>query len=71
MKTFITIINEEKKCREVKESIRMMNSQRSHTEEINLIKVGKKIGIDETIKHSEIINSSLKQNNVILLFKVI
>ena len=60
MKTFITIINEEKKCREVKESIRMMNSQRSHTEKINVIKEGKKIGIDETIKHNEIINSSLK-----------
>ena len=31
---FITIINEEKNYREVKESIRMMKSQRSHTEKI-------------------------------------
>ena len=31
------------------ESIRMMNSQRSDTEKINLIEEGKKIGIDEVI----------------------
>ena len=57
---FMTIINEEKKYRELKESIRMMNSQRSDTEKINLIEEGKKIGIDEVIKHNEIINNSLK-----------
>ena len=57
---FVTIINEEKKYRELKESIRMMNSQRSDTEKINLIEEGKKIGIDEIIKHNEIINNSLK-----------
>ena len=34
---FETIINEEKKYRELKESIRMMNSQRSDVEKINLI----------------------------------
>ena len=39
---FMTIINEEKKYRELKESIRMMNSQRSDVEKINLIKEGKK-----------------------------
>ena len=39
---FETIINEEKKYRELKESIRMMNSQRSDVEKINLIKEGKK-----------------------------
>ena len=39
---FMTIINEEKKYRESKESIRIMNSQRSDTEKINLIKKGKK-----------------------------
>ena len=38
----MTIINEEKKYRELKESIRMMNSQRSDTEKINLIEEGKK-----------------------------
>ena len=57
---FETIINEEKKYRELKESIRMMNSQRSDTEKINLIEEGKKIGINEVIKHNEIINNSLK-----------
>ena len=36
---FMTIINEEKKCRELKESIRMMKSQRSDNEKINLIEV--------------------------------
>ena len=36
------VINEEKKYRELKESIIMMNSQRSDAEKINLIKEGKK-----------------------------
>ena len=57
---FVTIINEEKKYRELKESIRIMNSQRSDTENINLIEEGKKIGINEIIKRNEIINNSLK-----------
>ena len=39
---FLTIINEEKKYRELKESIRMMNSQRSDVEKNNLIEEGKK-----------------------------
>ena len=39
---FQKIINEEKKYRELKESIRMMNSQRSDAEKVNLIKEGKK-----------------------------
>ena len=39
---FMTIINEEKKYRELKESIRMMNNQRSDVEKINLIEDGKK-----------------------------
>ena len=57
---FVTIIDEEKKYRELKESIRMMNSQRSDAEKINLIEEGKKIGINEVIKRNEIINNSLK-----------
>ena len=39
---FMVIINEEKNYRELKESIRMMNSQRSDSEKINLIEEGKK-----------------------------
>ena len=39
---FMTIINEEKKYRELKESIRMINSQGSDAEKINLIEEGKK-----------------------------
>ena len=57
---FLIIINEEKKYRELKESIRMMNSQRSDVEKISLIEEGKKIGINEVIKRNEIINNSLK-----------
>ena len=57
---FTTIIDEEKKYRELKERIRMMNSQRSDAEEINLIKEGKKIGINKVIKRNEIINNILK-----------
>ena len=56
----MTIINEEKKYRELKESIRMMDSQRSDTEKNNLIEEEKKIGINEVIKPNEIINNSLK-----------
>ena len=56
----MTILNEEKKYRGLKESIRMMNSQRSDVEKITLTKEGKKIGINEVIKRNEIINNSLK-----------
>ena len=59
-KDFMTIINEDKKYRELKKSIRMINSQRSDTEKVHLIEEGNKIGINEVIKHSEIINNSLK-----------
>ena len=58
---FMTIINEEKQYRELKESIGMMNSQRSVVEEIKRIEEGKKkIGIIEVIKRNKIINNSLK-----------
>ena len=57
---FMIIINDETKYRELKESIRMMNSQKSDVEKINLIEEGKKIGINEIIKCNEIINNSLK-----------
>ena len=55
-----TIINEEKNYRKLKESIIMMNSQRSDTEKDNLIEEGEKIGILEITKRNEIINISLK-----------
>ena len=61
---FMTILNEEKKYRELKESIRMMNSHRSDAEKVNLIEEGKKIGINEAIKHNEIINNNLKYKYV-------
>ena len=57
---FMTILNEEKKYRELKESMRMISSQRSDIEKVNLIEEGKKIGISEVIKHNEIINSLKK-----------
>ena len=53
---FMTIIDEEKIYRELKEGIRMMNSQRSDAEKLNMIEEGKK-GINELIKRNEIINS--------------
>ena len=55
---FMAIINEGKKYRELKESIRMMNSQRSDVEKINLTEEGKKIGINEVINRNEIMNNS-------------
>ena len=57
---FMTILNEEKKYQELKESIRMMNSYRSDAEKVSLIEEGKKIGINEVIKRNKIINNGLK-----------
>ena len=57
---FETISNEEKKYRELKESIRMMNSHRSDVEKVSFIEEGKEIGINEVINCDEIINSSFK-----------
>ena len=45
---------------ELKGSIKKMKSQRKGAKKINLIEKGKKKGIDEVIKHNEIINNSLK-----------
>ena len=59
-KDFMTIINEEKKYWDLKESIRMMNSQRSDSEKIYLIEESIKIGINEVIKRNKTINNSLK-----------
>ena len=61
LEDFMAVLNEETKYRELKESIRMMNSQRSDVEKVNLIEEGKKIGINEVIKLNEIVNNSLKQ----------
>ena len=60
----MTIINEEKKYRELKESIRVMNSQRSDAKKINLIEEGKEIDINEVIKHNETIHNSLTINSI-------
>ena len=63
------ISHEEKNYRELKESIRMMNSpwnclQRSDAEKVNLIEEDKEIGFNESIKHNEIINKILKYKYV-------
>ena len=55
---FETIINEERKYRELKESIRIMNSHKSDAEKVSLIEGGKKIGINEAITRNEVINNS-------------
>ena len=57
---FMTVLNEQTKYWELKESIRLMNSQRSVVEKVSLIKEGKKIGINEVFRPNEIINNSLK-----------
>ena len=54
------IVNEEKKYRQLKESIRMINIRRSDSEKISLIDEDKKIGINEIIERNKIINKSLK-----------
>ena len=54
------VINEERNYGELKERIRMRESQRSDTEKTNLNEDGKKIGINEIIKRNQIINNSLK-----------
>ena len=61
---FETIINEEKKYRELKESIRMINIQRSDAEKVNLIEEGKRIDINEVIKSNEIVSNKLKYKYV-------
>ena len=60
MKILQQLLMKRKKYRELKESIRMVNSQRKDAERINLIEEGKKIGINEVIKRNGFINNSLK-----------
>ena len=63
MKTLLQLLMEKKKHRELKESIRMMNSQTSDVEKINLIEEGKKKQknrLNEVIKRNEIIDNCLK-----------
>ena len=38
----------------------MINSQRSHSEKINLLEEGKEIGINKVIRSNKTINISLK-----------
>ena len=51
---FMTIIDEEKKYRELKENIKMMNSQRSDVEKINLIEEGEKSQFYEVINRNKL-----------------
>ena len=55
---FVTIINEEKKYRELKEKVNVMNSQTSDVEKVILTQESKKMGINEVINRNEIINNS-------------
>ena len=57
---FMKILDED----ELKESIRMISSQREDSEKVCLIEEGKKIGINEVIKCNETINNSLKYKHV-------
>ena len=49
MKTLWQLLIKKKNYQEIKESIRMMKSQRSDTEKINLVEEGKSIGIDRIL----------------------
>ena len=64
MKTLKQLLIKKKKYRELKESFRMVNIQRSDAEKNSLIEEGKKIGINEAIKHNEFINNNLKYKYV-------
>ena len=56
----MTIINEEKKYRKLKESFRMLNSQRSNVEKISFSEERKKMSINEAIWQNEIIHIKMK-----------
>ena len=60
MKTLRLFLKKKRKYRELKESVRMMNSQRSDVEKFSFIEESKRIGINEVIRRNEIINNSLK-----------
>ena len=51
---FETIINEEMKYWELKESFRIINIQRRDAEKVNLIEECKKIGINEANNHNKL-----------------
>ena len=64
--------NEEKKYKELKESIRMMNSQTSDTEKINLIEEGKKQVLEKLLSVMKLLITvqnhkySIYKNEIIL-----
>ena len=62
MKTLLQILMKKKisRIKRKHQNNEQSKNQRSDTEKINLIEEGKKIGIDEVIKHNEIVNKSLK-----------
>ena len=70
----MTIFNEEKKYRELKESIRMMNSQKSDVEKLSLIEEGKKQVLMKLLSVMKLLitifNNTSKYKNEIILFKV-
>ena len=49
---FTAIINKEKNYRTLKESVRMMKTQRNDTEKNNLIEEGKRKGIDKIVRQN-------------------
>ena len=49
---FTAVINEERNYRKLKESIRMMKTQGSDTEENYLIEEGKRKGIDKIVRQN-------------------
>ena len=55
---FMIIINEEKKYRELKKGIRMMNSQRSDSEKVSLIEEGKKYELMKLLSAKKLLTTT-------------
>ena len=62
MKTLLQLLMKKKisRIKRKHQNNEQSKNQRRDTEKINLIEEGKKIDIDEVIKHNEIVNKSLK-----------
>ena len=62
MKTLLQLLMKKKisRIKRKHQNNEQSKNQRGDTEKINLIEEGKKIDIDEVIKHNEIVNKSLK-----------
>ena len=54
---FLTMINEEKKYRELKESIRMMNTQENDSEKVSLTEEGEKYALMKLLNKMKLLTT--------------